>query len=197
MPGTRRLALAACVIGCCVLAGCSSGPSASAQARAQRAAVLPAAKHLNGQIVGAGVAWTADIDGQYWPCGTDDPAAEDQGSSEVQYSAEQFMTSFSRNTAFGTFSRQVTEALDAAGWHLRARKGPSSSASYYSARHSGLDLWLILFNEQQSFGPTATIDVSGSCFDAGSSATSLTGATGPQDQVSEPRPTSTPTPRYP
>jgi hypothetical protein len=199
MVGGRRLAFAVCALGLAVLAGCSSSPNAGQQAHTERAAVLPAAKHLYQQVVDAGTGWTATIMGSYWPCGTNDPLATGQGTDMVQYTAEELISPFNVRIAFASFSRQVVQTLDGAGWDLRSRSGPSDLAHYYAGRHGGFDLWLILLVNQQTppqsvLRDTATIDISGSCFNAGSTATSLT-ARGPADQISEPRPTATPTPR--
>lgn len=193
---TRAIAwLGAWVVAGAALAACSSSPDPAAQAQTQRSAVLPAAKQLRGQLAGAGVGWTAVILGEYEACGENDPLATGQGASMVQYTARQLMTPFSHAVSFAAFSRQVVEAVDAAGWQLRQVTGPSDQGRYYAGRHGGLALRLVEFNDEQGLGPTATIYVSGNCFDAGSSAQGLI-KQGPVDNVTGPRPTSTPAPRY-
>jgi hypothetical protein len=177
------------------LAGCSSSPGPAAQAQAERSAVLPVAKQLRGQVAGAGVGWTASILGDYEACGVNDPLATSRGGSMLQYTARQLTTPFSSAVSFATFARQVVAAVNAAGWQLRPVGGPSDQGRYYAGRRDGFDLRLVEFNDTQGLGPTATIYVSGSCFDAGSSAQSFV-KQGAVDNVTEPRPTSTPTPRY-
>jgi hypothetical protein len=178
------------------LAGCSSSPGPAAQAQAERSAVLPVAKQLRGQVAGAGVGWTASILGDYEACGVNDPLATSRGGSMLQYTARQLTTPFSSAVSFATFARQVVAAVNAAGWQLRPVGGPSDQGRYYAGRRDAFDLRLVEFNDTQGLGPTATIYVSGSCFDAGSSAQSFV-KQGAVDNVTEPRPTSTPTPRYP
>ena len=174
MTGKRPLALAACAVGCAVLAACSSSsPSTQAQAQAERAAVMPAARALYGQVTSDGVAWTAVITGSYALCRTDDPLATSSGFNSVQYTASALMGPFDSRIAYTTFSRQVVEALNAAGWDLKPATGASSQASYYNGRRNGLDLWLIEFDDQPSPGQTATIFLSGSCFTAGAATEQL------------------------
>lgn len=197
--GCLSLAVCAvCAVGCAVLAACSSAPSASGvsqQASSARAAVLPTAKQVRAQVAGAGVGWTAAIIGNYETCGEDDPLVTHKGSGMLQYTASELMTPFSRDVPFATFARQVTEALNAAGWSLRKQATAQAGTDAYTGSHGGLDLYLVEVYDQQSLGSTATIDVSGSCFDAGSAASSYIGP-GPKDDIREPRPTTTPAPRY-
>jgi hypothetical protein len=105
------------------------------------------------------------------------------------------MTPFSKTVSYPAFQRQVVEALSAAGWKLRPGSGGSSLATYYTARRDGTDLRLIEFDVQPGMGSTATIYLSGACFNAGSSVQQLTGK-GPVDYILQPRPAGTPTPRY-
>lgn len=202
-PPSRARAIAqvaVCAVVGAVLAACSSSPSPATQAQTERSAVLPAAKQLHGQLVGAGVGWTALILGDYEQCGENDPLATGQGDS-IQYTAQQLMTPFSHAVSFETFSRQIVEAVNAAGWHLRPVTGPSDQARYYAGQHGGFDLRLVELNDAQgagpggSFHPTATTYVSGSCFNAGSSAQNLI-QQGAVDNVTAPIPTATPTPKF-
>jgi hypothetical protein len=177
--------------GSAVLAACSSGPGVSAQAQAARAAVLPAARQLRTQLVSPGAGWTAAIIGDYDPCGLQDPLASGKGSGMLQYAASELMTPFGRTVPFTVFIRRVAEALDAAGWKL----SPMPAAVGYTGRRDGFDLY-VKPADQASLGPTADLSISGACFNAGSSASRYIGP-GPRDDLLQPRPTSTPTSRYP
>jgi hypothetical protein len=193
--------VAACAAAAVVLAACSSSPSATEQAQKERAAVLPAAKQLHSQVVSAGVGWTALLLGDYQACGANDPLATSKGSSMLQYTAQQLMTPFSHAVSFETFARQVVETVNAAGWHLRPVAGPSGQGRYYAGQRGGFDLRVVEFNDEQGVGPggsyhpTATLYVSGPCFDAGSSAHDLV-QQGAVDNVHSPVPTTTPVPKY-
>jgi hypothetical protein len=105
------------------------------------------------------------------------------------------MTPFSRTAAYPVFRRQVVEALNGIGWALRQTASGSSPATYYTGQRDGTDLRLVELDNQPGLGPTATIFLSGGCFDAGSSAQQLRGK-GSVDNVIEPRPAATPTPKY-
>jgi hypothetical protein len=187
------------------VAGCSSAATstpaatstaaAPSQAQAERSAVLPVAKHIYAQVTGGGVGWSAVITGGYENCGTNDPLAASPGSGTLQYTATELMTPYSHAVSYTTFSRQVVEVLTAAGLTLRQQSSAAAGTSDYTARDSGLDLRLVEYNDQGSLGPTATIYLSGQCFDAGSAAQHLLQES-PVDQLHEPRPTSTPTPKY-
>lgn len=180
---------------CALLAGCSSGPDAQSQGQAQRNAVLPVAKTLYSQVSATGVGWIGTIVGGYAVCGTNDPLASPSNDNSVQYTAQELMTPFSASTPYPTFQRQVVEALNGIGWGLKPVTGPSGAATYYTGHRDGTDLRLIEVDNQRGLGPTATIFLSGTCFDAGSSASQLTGK-GSVDNINEPRPTVTPTPKY-
>ena len=199
MTAKRAVALlASAVVGavaCAVLAGCSSGPDAQAQAQAKRSAVLPAAKKLYSQVTSSGVGWIGTILGGYETCGTDDPLATPSNDNSLQYTAQELMTPYSRSVAYPVFRRQVVEALNGIGWALRQTASGSSPATYYTGHRDGTDLRLVELDNQPGLGPTATIFLSGGCFDAGSSAQQLRGQ-GSVDNVAEPRPTATPAPRY-
>jgi hypothetical protein len=193
-----RLATAAravtCAAACVALAGCSSSPSAQATAQAERSKVLPAARQLYTQVSASGVAWIGSIIGGYVDCGTYDPLATPASGTSVQYSASEEVSPFSRSAAYAAFKRQLVEALDGAGWHLRPGTGSSTAASYYVGQRDGFDLRLVEA-DLPTIGPQATTYISGSCFDAGSSAQQLTGK-GTDYSASEPKPTATPTPQY-
>ena len=194
--GRRRwLALAAAVAAAALLDGCSSGGGASA-AQPERTAVLAAAKTLNGQVPAAGVGWSNTITGLYGPCGQSDPLAADKGASGLlQYTATQLMSPFDRSVPLATFGRQMVDVLNAAGWGLAplAVAGATNGTTWYSGRKGGFDLRVENFADG-SLGATSTIDLSGSCFDAGSAAQSLQRT---NDNVNMPRPTATPAPKYP
>jgi hypothetical protein len=191
-----RLALAACAIACAALAGCSSAsaPDAQATGQTERATVIPAAKQLYAQLTAAGVAWAGGLVGGYETCGTDDPLATPAGNTSLQYTVSQQTGPFSKSVSYDTFKRQVVEALNAEGWQLHQVTGSAAQASYYAGHRDGFDLRLIE-QQQPTFGSTATAYVSGSCFDAGSSAQQLIGKS-PDYNFSEPTPTTTPTPKY-
>lgn len=199
MPAKHGATLLACAVtgaaACALLAGCSSGPDAQAQAQAQRSAVLPAAKKLYSQVTATGVGWIGSILGGYETCGTDDPLATPSNDNSLQYTAQELMTPYSSGVAYPVFKRQVVEALNGTGWALRPTASGPSPAAYYTGHRDGTDLRLVELDAQPGLGPTATIFVSGACFDAGSSAQQLRGK-GSVDSVAEPRPTATPTPRY-
>jgi hypothetical protein len=193
--------VAACAVVAAVLAACSSSPDPNTQAQKEQSAVLPVAKQLRDQLSGAGVGWTASIIGDYEACGTNDPLATSSGDSMIQYTAQQLTLPFSHEVSFPTFARQVVEALNASGWQLRQVTGPSDQGRYYAGQHGGLDLRLVGLNDEQGAGPnasfhtTATIYVSGKCFDAGSSAHDFM-QRGAIDNVHSPIPTTTPVPKY-
>jgi hypothetical protein len=199
MTAKRAAALLASALtgaaACGVLAGCSAGPGAQAQAQAQRSAVLPAAKKLYSQVTATGVGWIGSIVGGYETCGTDDPLDTPSNDNSLQYTAQELMTPYSSSVAYPVFSRQVVEALNGIGWALRQTASGSSPATYYTGHRDGTDLRLVELDNQPGLGPTATIFLSGGCFDAGSSAQQLRGQ-GSVDNVAEPRPTATPAPRY-
>ena len=199
MTAERAVALLASAVtgvaACAVLAGCSSGPDAQAQAQTQRSAVLPAAKKLYSQVTATGVGWIGTILGGYETCGTDDPLAAPSNGNSLQYTAQELLTPSSRTAAYPVFQRQVVEALDGIGWTLRQTASGSSPATYYTGHRDGTDLRLVELDNQRGLGPTATIFLSGGCFDAGSSAQQLRGK-GSVDHVTEPRPAATPTPKY-
>jgi hypothetical protein len=199
MTAERAVALLASAVtgaaACAVLAGCSSGPDAQAQAQAQRSAVLPAAKKLYSQVTAAGVGWIGTILGGYETCGTNDPLATPSNDNSLQYTAQELLTPVSRTAAYPVFRRQVVEALNGIGWALRQTGSGSSPATYYTGHRDGTDLRLVELDNQPGLGPTATIFLSGGCFDAGSSAQQLRGK-GSVDNVIEPRPAATPTPKY-
>lgn len=199
-PAKRGVALLTCAVtgaaaACAVLAGCSSGPDAQSRAQAQRTTVLPVAKKLYSQVTATGVGWIGTILGGYETCGTNDPLATPSSDSSLQYTAQELMTPFSRSVAYPVFRRQVVEALNGIGWGLRQTASGSSPATYYAGHRDGTDLRLVELDNQQGLGPTATIFVSGPCFDAGSSAQQLRGK-GAVDNVIEPRPAATTTPKY-
>lgn len=203
MTDWRWLALAAGVAAtallCAFAGGCSSGGSSSggtSQAQAERTSVLAAAKTLNGQVPAAGVGWSGTITGLYGPCGQSDPLAAGKGvSGMVQYTATQLMSPFNRSVPLSTFGRQMVEVLNAAGWGLKplAVAGTTDGTTWYSGRKDGFDLRVENF-ANGSLGATSTIDVSGSCFNAGSSAQTLEQTT--NDTLNEPKPTATPAPKY-
>jgi len=180
---------------CGVLAGCSSGPGPQAQARAQRSAVLPVAKKLYSQVTATGVGWIGSIIGGYETCGTDDPLATRSNGNSLQYTAQELMTPYNSSVAYPVFRRQVAEALDGIGWGLRQTASGTSPATYYTGHRDGIDLRVVEFDNQPGLGSTATIFLSGPCFDAGSSAQQLRG-NGSTDNITEPHPTATPSPRY-
>jgi hypothetical protein len=192
---TSAAAACAALAGCALLAGCASGPSAQALGQASRSVALPVAKQLYSQVTATGVGWIGTIVGDYETCGTNDPLVSPSGGSSLQYTAQELLTPFSRGTAYPLFQRQVVEALNGIGWDLRPVAGQPGAATYYTGQHDHADLRLIEINNQQGLGPTATIFVSDPCFDAGSSAQQLLGK-GSTDNISEPHPTATPTPRY-
>ena len=198
-PAKRAVTLLASAVAgaaaCGVLAGCSSGPGAQAQARAQRSAVLPVAKKLYSQVTATGVGWIGSIVGGYETCGTDDPLATPSNGNSLQYTAQELMTPYNSSVAYPVFRRQVAEALDGIGWGLRQTASGTSPATYYTGHRDGIDLRVVEFDNQPGLGSTATIFLSGPCFDAGSSAQQLRG-NGSTDNITEPHPTATPTPRY-
>jgi hypothetical protein len=198
MSGRRWLSLAALAASGALLAGCSSGSSSSGgspgTAQTERTAVLAAAKNLNSQVSATGVGWSDSITGLFDSCGEADALAAGNGSATmVQYTATQLVSPFNRKLPMTTFGRQMTEALNAAGWDLKPLTVSGSPGTWHTGRHDGFDLRVEDFNDG-SLGATVTIDLSGSCFDAGSSAQTL--KQGTSDNVNEPTPTATPTPKY-
>jgi hypothetical protein len=181
------------------LAGCSSGGSPGggiSQAQAERTSVLAAAKDLNSQVPAAGVGWSNTITGLYGPCGQSDPLAADTGvSGMLQYTATQLMSPFNHGVPLSTFGRQMVEVLNAEGWGLKPLvvADATNGTTWYSGRKDGFDLRVENF-AYGSLGATSTIDVSGGCFNAGSSAQTLEQST--NDTLNEPKPTVTPAPKY-
>jgi hypothetical protein len=196
----RPLGIVALVVACtavvAVVAGCSSSPDPNDQARQERSAVLPAAEQLRDQLKRTGVGWTALVLGDYESCGSNDPLATSSGKTMVQYTASQETLPFSHAVSFPVFAGRVITTITAAGWKPRPVTGPSAQARYYAGQRGGLDLRLVEFDDEQgagphgSFHPTATVYVSGSCFDAGSSAHDFI-QRGAIDSVHSPIPTAT------
>jgi hypothetical protein len=200
-PARRRPAAVA-VAGVGLLASlvaCSSPPSPAAQEQASRAPVLPVARQFRAQVTSAGVGWTAEILGDYEECGSQDPLAAGRGDGKLQYTASELLTPYDQTETYATFARQFVESVDAAGWKLRKGSGadPETQARYYVAQRGGVDLWVIELDARPGLGPEADVHLSSStCFDAGSSAETIM-TRGHQDQVKEPRPTATPTAKFP
>ena len=196
MPGPRLAVLLAGAAAAALLAGCSSGSSSggpSGTAQTQRSAVLAAAKHLDEQVRVAGVGWSGNISGLYDSCGQADPLAAKGSASMVQYTATELIGAFRHGVPQTVLGRQVNEVLAAGGWTLRPLTVPASPATWYTSHYGGLDLRVEDY-ASGALGASVTLDVSGSCFDAGSSARTL--KQGTVDNLDQPNPTATPTPRY-
>lgn len=187
------------VMACFLAQGCSSGSSGGAgssgggtggQVQAARAAVQAAAENLYRQIVAAGAGWTAVISGGYQAC-----TVSGSSNDMLQYTATEIMQPFSHAVSFAVFTRELVATLNALGWDLRSVSVPQSTAQNYAGRDGHLDLRVIAYDQQPGLGSTGTLYVSNGCFSGGSAAAHLIGE-GSADTVHEPRPTSTPTPKY-
>lgn len=201
MPARRTALLAGAAIGAVttLVAGCSSSPAATApaQVKAGRAAVLSVADKFISQIAATGVAWSGGATGGYQECGANDPLASPATDSSLQYTAQELLAPFSPAVGYPVFKRQVAAALNGLGWSLKPVTGGSSPATYYTGRHGNTDLRVIELDEPNGLGPTATVYFSGACFNAGSSASAQHYLSGSPDFDSRnPRPTTTPVPRY-
>jgi hypothetical protein len=182
-----------CAVTCAALAGCSSGPSPSQQAQASRAPVLSAAKDVYHDVYDAHIGWSGTIIGGISLCGTYDVLATGKGSDFLQYATTQEFTPLARGVGQAKFGQQVIQKLDGEGWHLRSAPAPNPAHPIptYAGQHDGLTLQLTEFQDP-GFGPTVTIDVNANCFNAGSSALQIMRKDVNEDQINEPRPSSTP-----
>lgn len=198
-PAARRaLAVICCAAVGAAAAGCSSSPapSAEAQAKTARAAVLAAATQLYKQTTGAGIVQIGAIVAGYTSCGLDDPLAKGNGSSSVQYTASEDVYPAALGPSSALSSKQVLQMFDAMGWNLRSRGNEASTtATYHTGQRDGFHLWLIEARGQSGRGLPAYLYLSGSCFDAGASARQLI-VTSPDEDIAEPSPAATPTPEH-
>jgi hypothetical protein len=179
--GIRLTALSAAVIACAALAGCSSPSPADKQIAAERSAVLPVAMRIYEQLYGAHVAWGYDIQGLPALCGVGDPLAPSTSNlSEIQYSTEQIALPYAagnlsyyslRPPMIATqFAPMVIQELEAHGWKLRLLSKSGTNPTYtYGVRSGGLDI-VVDISQEAADVPTANLQVSGACFNAGSSA---------------------------
>jgi hypothetical protein len=194
MPGPRLAGFLVGAAAAALLAGCSSGGSSnssSGTAQTERSNALAAAKNLDSQVRTAGVGWSGNISGLYDSCGQADPLAAKGSASLVQYTATELVGAFRSGVAQTVLSRQVNEVLAAGGWKLKPLTVPASPATWYTSQRDGLDLRVEDY-ASGALGASVTLDISGSCFDAGSSAQTL--KQGTVDNLNQPNPTATPTP---
>jgi hypothetical protein len=194
----RMAALSIITVSCAALAGCSSGPSPSQQAQSSRALAIAAAKNVHSELGSVPIAFSATITGGLFECGTSDALATGKGANAVQYTATQLWTLLKPgSTPLATFGSDIVQKLDAEGWRLRTAPPPnpqSPAAATYVGRHNGLDMRLLEINNPASPGlrEEVNIDVSASCFNAGSSSSSVSFLNKYEQNIDEPRPSSAP-----
>ncbi len=194
----RMAALSIITVSCAALAGCSSGPSPSQQAQSSRASALAAAKNVHRELGSVRIAFSATITGRLFECGTSDALATGKGADAVQYTATQLWTLLKPGSVrLATLGRDIVQKLDAEGWHLRSAPPPnpeSPAAATYVGRHNGLDMRLLEINNPASPGlrVEVSMDICASCFNAGSSASSVNFLNRYDQDIYEPRPSSTP-----
>jgi len=179
------------------LAACSSGPSPTQQARSSRTSAMTAAKTIHRQLSSVGTAFSAEITGGLFLCGSSDAHAVRRGPNAVQYTATQEWTLVKKGSEpLATLGRSIVQKLDAAGWQLRTAPTPnpeSPAAASYTGRRDGLDMRLLEINNNPGLGGLVTIDVSASCFDTGSDSAAVKFMdTYGGDNIREPRPSATP-----
>lgn len=196
---SRMAALSMITVSCAALAGCSSGPSPTQQAQSSRASALAAAKNVHSQLGSVRIASSVLIAGNLYPCGTSDELATDKGAYAVQYTASQewFLLRKTVSVPLATLGRDIVQKLEAAGWRLRSAPTPNPehpAAATYVARRDNLDIRLVEFDNPAGgdLAKSVTIDISSSCFNAGSSSTELKLQDGYDQQIDEPFPSSTP-----
>jgi hypothetical protein len=194
----RMAALSIITVSCAALAGCSSGPSPSQQAQSSSASVLAASKKVHSELGSVRIAFSASIIGGLFQCGTSDELATGKGANAVQYTASQLWTLLKPGSApLATLGGDIVKKLDAEGWHLRTAPPPnpeSPAAATYVGRSNGLDMRLLEIINPASPGlrEEVSIDVSASCFNAGSSASSVSFLNQYDQNIDEPRPAAAP-----
>jgi hypothetical protein len=192
------VALSIVTVSCAALAGCSSGPSPSQQAQSSRASVLAEAENVHSELGSVRIAFSAAILGGLFECGTSDELATGKGADAVQYTATQLWTLLKPGSAsLATLGSDIVRKLDAEGWHLRTAPPPnpeSPAAATYVGRRDGLDMRTLEINNPASPGlrEEVSIDVSASCFNAGSSASSVSFLNRYDQDINEPRPSAAP-----
>lgn len=183
---------------CAALAGCSSGPSPSKQAQTSRTSVLAAAKNVHTDLSGVPTAFSAVITGGLFLCGASDELATGKGPNALQYTASQEWTLIKKGSVpLATLGSDIVRKMDAAGWRLRSAPAPnpeSPAAATYVGRRKGLDVRLLEINDNQGLGAIVHIDVSASCFNADSSSAAVKLMREYNENIEEPRPSSTPSP---
>jgi hypothetical protein len=193
---SRVAALSMVTVSCAALAACSSGPPPGQQAQSSRASALAAAKNVHSELSGVRIAWNAVIAGGLFLCGTSDGLATSKGPNAVQYTASQDWTLLKKGSVpLTTLGHDIVQKLAAAGWHLRSAPTPnpeSPVAATYVGRRNGLDMRLLEMNNNPGLGALVSIDVSASCFNAGSSSSAVKLMDGYQENIEEPRPSSAP-----
>jgi hypothetical protein len=191
-------ALSMITVSCAALAGCSSGPPPSQQAQSSRASALAAAKNVHSELGSVRIAWSATIIGRLFECGTSDKLATGMGANAVQYTASQDWGLLKPGSVpLATFGHDIVQKLDAEGWHLRSAPPPnpeSPAAATYVGRRNGLDMRLLEINDPNSYslGEDVSIDVSASCFNAGSASSSVNFQIKYNQEINEPRPSPAP-----
>ncbi len=159
---------------------------------------MAAAKNVHSELGSVRISSSVLITGNLYPCGTSDELATDKDAYAVQYTASQEW--FLRKTVsvpLATLGRDIVQKLEAAGWRLRSAPTPNPehpAAATYVARRDNLDIRLVEFDNPAGgdLAKSVTIDVSSSCFNAGSSSSELKLQDGYNQQIVEPRPSSTP-----
>jgi hypothetical protein len=160
---------------------------------------MGAAKNVYSELGSVRIASGDLIAGNVFTCGTSDELATDKGAYAVQYTADQvwFLNKTALSVPLATLGRDIVQKLEAAGWRLRSAPTPNPgdpAAATYVARRDNLDMRLVEIDSHTggTLAKSVTIDVSSSCFNAGSSSSELKLQDGYDQQIEEPLPSSTP-----
>ena len=115
------------------------------------------------------------IFGAVYSCGASDELATDKGAYAVQYTAEQewFLNKTALSVPLATLGRDIVQKLEVAGWRLRSAPAPNPehpAAATYVARRDNLDMRVVESDTHtgSTIAKSVTIDISSSCFNAGS-----------------------------
>ena len=194
-PVGRVAALGLITVSCAALAACSSGPSPAQRARSSRAASVAAAKNVHQELGRVPIAFNADISGRLYSCGSFDETAAGKGPHALQYTTSEDWTLVKRGSVpLSVLGREVVQALDTAGWHLRSAPPPNPehpAAATYAGQRDGLTMQILEINDTPGLGALVTVFVNAKCFDAGSSSSSLKFTEAYEEDITAPRPSPT------
>lgn len=166
-------------LGCAILAvtmataaGCSSGPSGQAAADAARSQALSGIRALYQRILGAHVAFSGGLAGQYEQC----PGG---GQNELFYDVSAiYLYVFNRSISGSGLRQAMMRQAQADGWTFRKyiKNSRDGNSFPYQMEKGELDGHIAVTPPQPSArypGPTGLIEIESPCFDAGSAASRL------------------------